>query len=169
MQTEHGPSVPGARGLNPQTAREALILEALGGIDQILLRSEEVAARLALEVDKLQSAAGALHAGGEQYATQLATLTAATKGALVEYIEQRAARITTVALETHRKNMQDAATLAFADQLAPMVRDIARQLEQHSLARSTAASRWTRWSCGLAGFLAGAGVCALAAWMGWYR
>jgi hypothetical protein len=34
-------------------------------------------------------------------------------------------------LAEHRKAMKDAATLAFAEQLAPAVRDIARQVELH--------------------------------------
>ena len=34
-------------------------------------------------------------------------------------------------MSSHRKAMQEAATLAFAEQLAPAVRDITRQLQQH--------------------------------------
>lgn len=64
----------------------------------------------------------------------MAQLTDATKKALADYIERRASATTAQALADHRKAMQEAATLAFADQLAPAVRDIARQIELHSAA-----------------------------------
>ncbi len=62
----------------------------------------------------------------------MAQLTEATKKALVDYIDRRASAATTQALAEHRKAMTDAATLAFAEQFAPAVRDIARQVEIHS-------------------------------------
>jgi len=67
----------------------------------------------------------------------VAQLTEATKKALADYIERRASATTARALADHRKAMQEAATLAFADQLAPAVRDIARQIELHSMAIGT--------------------------------
>ena len=71
------------------------------------------------------------------YSAEVAQLTEATKKALADYIERRASAATTQALAEHRKAMQDAATLAFAEQLAPAVRDIARQVELHgSLVRT---------------------------------
>ena len=62
----------------------------------------------------------------------MAQLTESTKKALADYIERRASVATAQALDEHRKAMKDAATLAFAEQLAPAVRDIARQVEIHS-------------------------------------
>ena len=67
-------------------------------------------------------------------------------------IERRASAATTQALADHRNAMKDAATLAFAEQLAPAVRDIARQVEIHgNLVR-------TRLAPLVATFMLGAGV-----------
>jgi hypothetical protein len=63
------------------------------------------------------------------YAAEVAQLTEATKKALAGYVERRASTATAQALAEHRQAMKDAATLAFAEQLAPAVRDIARQVE----------------------------------------
>ena len=149
----------------PQTAREALILVALGEIDQLLDRTEAVTSGLANGVAKLDAAAAALRTGGTHYADQLHSLTAATKVALAAFIERRTAATTSQAMEAHRKAMQDAATLAFADQLAPAVRDIARQLEHHakSLAAPIQRTRLLRW--GVSFFVAGACLSAGVCWM----
>jgi len=83
------------------------------------------------------SAAAGLTAAGTVYSAEVAQLTEATKKALADYIERRASAATAQALAEHRKAMKDAATLAFAEQLAPAVRDIARQVELHgSLVRT---------------------------------
>ena len=117
-----------------RTAREALILEALRGVDTVLAAADSAGERLAINTMRLESAAAALAAAGTTYSAEVAQLTDATKKALAEYIERRASTTTAQALADHRKAMQEAATLAFADQLAPAVRDIARQIELHSAA-----------------------------------
>ena len=120
-----------------RTAREALIVEALRGVDTVLAAADSAGERLAINTMRLESAAAALAAAGTTYSAEVAQLTEATKKALADYIERRASSTTTQALTDHRKAMQEAATLAFADQLAPAVRDIARQIELHSTASGT--------------------------------
>jgi hypothetical protein len=123
--------------LDARSAREALIVEALRGVDTVLTAADAVGERLSASSQRLESAAASLTAAGTVYSAEVAQLTEATKKALAEYIERRASAATTQALAEHRKAMQDAATLAFADQLAPAVRDIARQVELHgSLVRT---------------------------------
>jgi hypothetical protein len=117
--------------LDARSAREALIVEALRGVDTVLAAADAVGERLSDSSQRLESAAAGLTAAGTVYSAEVAQLTEATKKALAEYIERRASAATTQALAEHRKAMQDAATLAFADQLAPAVRDIARQVEIH--------------------------------------
>jgi hypothetical protein len=90
-----------------------------------------VGERLSASSQRLESAAAGLTAAGTVYSAEVAQLTEATKKALADYIERRASAATAQALAEHRKAMQDAATLAFADQLAPAVRDISRQVEIH--------------------------------------
>jgi hypothetical protein len=117
--------------LDARSAREALIVEALRGVDTVLATADAVGERLSASSQRLESAAAGLTAAGTVYSAEVAQLTEATKKALAEYIERRASAATSQALAEHRKAMQDAATLAFADQLAPAVRDIARQVEIH--------------------------------------
>ena len=123
--------------LDARSAREALIVEALRGVDTVLAAADAVGERLSASSQRLESAAASLTAAGIVYSAEVAQLTEATKKALAEYIERRASAATTQALAEHRKAMQDAATLAFADQLAPAVRDIARQVEIHGNLFST--------------------------------
>ena len=123
--------------LDARSAREALIVEALRGVDTVLAAADAVGERLSASSQRLESAAAGLTTAGTVYSAEVAQLTEATKKALAEYIERRATAATAQALADHRKAMTDAATLAFAEQLAPAVRDIARQVELHgSLVRT---------------------------------
>ena len=117
--------------IDARTAREALIVEALRGVDTVLAAADGVGERLSVSSQRLETAAAGLTAAGTVYSAEVAQLTEATKKALADYIERRASAATTQALAEHSKAMKDAATLAFADQLAPAVRDIARQVEIH--------------------------------------
>jgi hypothetical protein len=117
--------------LDARSAREALIVEALHGVDTVLAAADAVGERLSASSQRLESAAVGLAAAGTVYSAEVAQLTEATKKALADYIERRASAATAQALAEHRKAMQEAATLAFAEQLAPAVRDIARQVEIH--------------------------------------
>ena len=118
--------------LDVRSAREALIVEALRGVDTVLAAADAVGERLSASSQRLEAAAAGLSTAGTVYSAEVAQLTEATKKALAEYIERRASATTQQALADHRKAMKDAATLAFAEQLAPAVRDIARQVELHS-------------------------------------
>ena len=118
--------------LDARSAREALIVEELRGVDTVLAAADSVGERLSASSQRLEAAAAGLTTAGTIYSAEVAQLTEATKKALADYIERRASAATTQALAEHRKAMQDAATLAFAEQLAPAVRDIARQVELHS-------------------------------------
>lgn len=142
--------------LDARSAREALIVEALHGVDTVLAAADAVGERLSVSSQRLETAAAGLATAGTVYSAEVAQLTEATKKALADYIERRASAATTQALADHRNAMKDAATLAFAEQLAPAVRDIARQVEIHGgLVR-------TRLGPLAATFVLGAGVGLLA-------
>ena len=148
--------------LDARSAREALIVEALRGVDTVLAAADAVGERLSASSQRLEAAAANLTTAGTVYSADVAQLTEATKKALADYIERRASAATTQALVEHRKAMKDAATLAFAEQLAPAVRDIARQVELHgSLVRTKLAPL-------LAAFVAG-GVLGIGAAVLWMR
>ena len=117
--------------MDARSAREALIVEALRGVDTVLAAADAVGERLSAGSQQLESAAAGLTTAGDVYSAEVARLTEATKKALADYIERRASAATAQALAEHRRAMTDAATLAFAEQLAPAVRDIARQVELH--------------------------------------
>jgi len=117
--------------MDARSAREALIVEALRGVDTVLATADAVGERLTVSSQRLETAAAGLTSAGTVYSAEVAQLTEATKKALADYIERRASAATTQALAEHRKAMKEAATLAFAEQLAPAVRDIARQVELH--------------------------------------
>ena len=147
--------------LDARSAREALIVEALRGVDTVLAAADAVGERLSASSQRLEAAAAGLTTAGTVYSAEVAQLTEATKKALSDYIERRASVATTQALTEHRKAMKDAATLAFAEQLAPAVRDIARQVELHgSLVR-------TRLAPLLAALVVGVvlGIGSAALWM----
>jgi len=137
--------------LDARSAREALIVEALRGIDTVLTAADAVGERLSASSQRLESAAASLTAAGAVYSAEVAQLTEATKKALAEYIERRASTATTQVLAEHRKAMQEAATLAFADQLAPAIRDIARLVELHTnLVRTSRAPALAALALGVA-------------------
>ena len=117
--------------MDVRSAREALIVEALRGVDTVLAAADAVGERLTASLQRRETAAAGLTAAGTVYSAEVAQLTEATKKALAAYIERRASAATTQALAEHRKAMKEAATLAFAEQLAPAVRDISRQVELH--------------------------------------
>ena len=137
--------------VDARSAREALIVEALRGVDTVLAAADAVGERLTASSQRLETAATGLTAAGTVYSADVAQLTEATKNALADYIERRASAATTQALAEHRKAMKEAATLAFAEQLAPAVRDIARQVELHgNLVRTRLAPVFTALALGVA-------------------
>ena len=137
--------------LDARSAREALIVEALRGVDTVLAAADAVGERLTASSQQLEAAAVGLTAAGTLYSAEVAQLTEATKKALADYIERRASAVTTQALAEHRKAMNEAATLAFAEQLAPAVRDITRQVELNgNLVRTRLAPVLTALALGVA-------------------
>ena len=86
-----------------RSAREALIVEALRGVDTVLAAADAVGERLSASSQRLEFAAAGLTAAGTVYSAEVAQLTEATKKALADYIERRASAATAQALAEHRK------------------------------------------------------------------
>ncbi|WP_458238654.1 hypothetical protein, partial [Pseudomonas sp. P5_A2_2] len=84
--------------LDVRSAREALIVEALRGVDTVLAAADAVGERLSASSQRLEAAAAALSTAGTVYSAEVAQLTEATKKALGEYIERRASATTAQAL-----------------------------------------------------------------------
>ena len=68
--------------LDARSAREALIVEALRGVDTALAAADAVGERLSASSQRLESAAAGLTAAGTVYSAEVAQLTEATKKAL---------------------------------------------------------------------------------------
>jgi Trp operon repressor len=116
--------------IEPRTTRETLVALTLDEVDSLLTRTERLAELLAGESARLETAACALGAAGAAYLANLSTFTTEAQEAAVAFIERKTSASAAATLEAQRKSMQDAATLAFADQLGPGIRDFARQVEQ---------------------------------------
>lgn len=122
-----------------------------------------VGERLSASSQRLETAAIGLAAAGTVYSAEVAHLTEATRKALADCIERRASAATTQGLVEHHNAMKDAATLAFAEQLAPAVRDMAREVELHgSLVRARLAPVLAELAFGVA-----LGVGSAVLWMRW--
>ena len=91
--------------LDARSAREALIVEALRGVDTVLAAADAVGERLTASSQRLETAAAGLTAAGTVYSAEVAQLTEATKKALADYIERRASAATTQALAEHHAEL----------------------------------------------------------------
>lgn len=113
-----------------RTVREALLVQAFGELDLLLAKTAAVEQSLSIGTLRLEAAAASLEAAGSKYGVEVAQLTSDTKTALATFIERRASTTTAETMTALRKTMQDAATLAFADQLAAPLREISNQLDR---------------------------------------
>ena len=113
-----------------RTVREALLVQAFGELDALLAKTAAVEQTLSIGALRLEAAAAGLEAAGSKYGVDVAQLTSDTKASLTTFIERRASATTAVTMAALRKTMQDAATLAFADQLAAPLREISNQLDR---------------------------------------
>jgi hypothetical protein len=113
-----------------RTVREALLVQAFGELDTLLAKTAAVEQSLSIGTLRLEAAAAGLEAAGAKYGVEVAQLTSETKTALAAFIERRASTTTAETMTALRKTMQDAATLAFADQLAAPLRELANQLDR---------------------------------------
>lgn len=113
-----------------RTVREALLVQAFGELDLLLAKTAAVEQSLSIGTLRLEAAAASLEVAGSKYGVEVAQLTSDTKTALATFIERRASTTTAETMTALRKTMQDAATLAFADQLAAPLREISNQLDR---------------------------------------
>lgn len=110
------------------TIKEQMLAELLGDVGKLHDTIKDLPDALKTALDSSVGHAGA------KYASDLQQLTQDTKVALTEFIERRASATTAMALDEHRKAMQEAAALAFEQSLAPamekMVELSSRQVVQ---------------------------------------
>jgi len=114
----------------PSTAREALILEALGEVAVLLDRVESL--NLSMETHRL----GLLGANTElaerlkAFEAGMSSITQNVKARAVEHILRRTSEVTSLSVETQARAMAAAARLAFSAQVDSNLTRLASSLQQ---------------------------------------
>lgn len=148
--------------MDGRSARDVVLKLALGELDAAFRRAEEVRESLDLAAAKVEGALQVLPEAGLRFAAQVGECTKQAKLELTQFIEKRANSTLSTAVDSARAQMRDAAVLAFSEQLTPIVRDVARQVEQVG-SSIKAANELARWSYAAAGLLVGLALGGAAA------
>ena len=105
----------------PTTAREALIAEALGDIAHLLDRVESLTSATDSRRLALEQASAQLDARLGTFGAGMSFLTHQAKTKAVEHILQRTGEVARQTVEAQTRAMEEAARLAFAAQVEPML------------------------------------------------
>jgi len=107
------------------TAREALIVEALGDVAQLLDRVESL--RVSMEAERLAlgNADARLGARLQAFDTGMSSITQQARIKTVEHIVRRANEVSRQSIEAQTRAMNEAARLAFTAQLDPVLARLA--------------------------------------------
>jgi hypothetical protein len=129
----------------PVTGREALLIEALGEISEVLDRVEQFIPALELAQHRAEEAHGKL-------ATQMATLEVrmgaaaeAAKTHAVTFIAQRTAQVTRGSIELHVRAMEEAAQTLFVKELGPALQGLVQPLLRAQEVVRNSARPWDAW------------------------
>ena len=105
----------------PTTAREALIAEALGDIAHLLDRVESLTSAMDSRRLALEQASAQLDARLGAFDGGMSSLTHQAKTKAVEHILLRTGEVARQTVEAQTRAMEEAARLAFAAQVEPML------------------------------------------------
>ena len=97
----------------PNTAREALIAEALGELDGLLARVEALPGMVSRAEQSLTATVAALADASDKYRMAVTAFNDEAKQELTEYLERTAGAVTAKTVEEQRAAMQESARLAF--------------------------------------------------------
>ena len=114
----------------PNTAREALIVEALGDVARLLDRVESLSSSMEAGRLALANASAELGDRLKSFEAGMASLTQQAKARVVEHIVRRTGEATSVAIETQARAMNAAARLAFAAQVDSNLARLTAALQQ---------------------------------------
>jgi hypothetical protein len=101
----------------PSTAREALIVEALGDVASLLDRIESLTASMEVGRLALVNASAELDGRLRAFETGTAALTQQVQARVIEHILKRTGKATTQSIEAQSRAMSSAARLAFSAQV----------------------------------------------------
>lgn len=126
----------------PRTAREALIAEMLGEMEELLVRVEKLPALLEDAEKKIAQTVTALEGAGDKYRQALTAFNEEAKVELTSYLERKAAEIVSKTAEEQRAALQDEARRAFrsevsdkASVLGSMLEKVGREVRQSTGSR----------------------------------
>jgi hypothetical protein len=105
----------------PSTAREALIVEALGEVARLLDRVESLLSSTDAGTRALEQADAGLHARLTAFEAAMSRLTQQAKVRTVEHILQRTGEATRHSIEAQTRAVNEAVRLACSEQIEPAV------------------------------------------------
>lgn len=134
---------------DPDTAREAFFLEALGDMACLINRLEAIAPAMdASQRALLQASAKFSRQAAEQGAAfddHVAQFTAKVKEHAVNHIAQRAEEVTRRTLGVQLQAMEEAARAQFLKEVRPELRQLCEPLERLYDAVRESANPWNAW------------------------
>lgn len=113
----------------PTTAREALIVEALGDVARLLDRVESLQSSMDAGRRALVQANAALGDRLNAFETRMSSITQQAKVKAVEHIVQRTNDATRQSIDAQTRAMNEAARLAFTEQLNPTLGRLTESLQ----------------------------------------
>jgi hypothetical protein len=141
----------------PTTAREALILEAIGEVAQLLQRVEALKPALDESCRALMQASKALRDDVTIFARQLEVITESAKTQTVRHMAARTDEATRRSIDLQSRAMADAARVAFGAELGATMQRLQTTLQP------LLEERQRRWECWLT-HAAAAAVSSAATW-----
>jgi len=126
----------------PSTAREALIVEAIGEVAQLLQRVEALRAALDETCQALLQASTTLENHVAGFERRMAAITENAKTQAVRYMAARTVEATRRSIDLQSRAMADAARVAFGAELGATMQRLQAMVRPLLEARER---RWERW------------------------
>lgn len=128
--------------MNPSTVREALIVEAIGDVAQLLQQVEALSAALTETNQALLQTSKALQGDATALKRQIVEIAEQAKSHTLKHIVTRADEASRRAVEVQSRAMADAARVAFGAELGAMIQRLQTMLQP--LFRQSE-PRWECW------------------------
>ena len=153
----------------PSTAREALIVEAIGEVAALIDRVEALAPALDASRLALVRASGELAGQVVAFENRMAAITENAKVQAVKHIARRTDEMARSSLDAQTRAMEEAARALFRTEVSPALQRLVMPLQHLADLAHRGARPWERWLTHAAtAAVASALTWVLAAWL-WAR
>ena len=132
--------------MNPSTAREALIVEALGEVAALMDRVETLAPALDASRRALVEASAGLAHQVTAFEARMAAITENAKLTAVKHIARRTDEITRSSLDAQTRAMEEAARALFRAEVGPALQRLVMPLQHLTDLAQRGARPWERWA-----------------------